>query len=414
MFNEINYHPATNEAALEWIELHNQLAVDVDLSGWSLGGGIDFRFSEGAVIAGNGYCVIAASPVDLAKASGLTNVFGPFTNRLSNAGEKLVLRNNSQRLMDQLDYRAGGDWPVGPDGSGVTLAKRDEDDASPPAENWTVSAQTGGTPGRINFPLTAYEVTNTIPITFAGAWKFSPLDTNISSAWREKEFNDSAWATGQGLFRTGTVTPAPATPVALPTLFSSGLGSDGLVLPPGSPDPHYQLTLSAQSTPPPPAIPATVIQNHPAWLANDSASSWIGPKNPGEADVAAGAYHYRTLFGLDGFDPASVRLTLNIGVDNSLQNVLLNGVAQGITYSGFDALSPAFNLTNGFLAGTNTLEFQTLNADATANPAGLLVKLAGTGRPQWQFNTSLPPARPTSASAHGLISESPRAWPPCG
>ena len=32
VFNEIQYHPATREAELEWVELHNQMAVDVDSS----------------------------------------------------------------------------------------------------------------------------------------------------------------------------------------------------------------------------------------------------------------------------------------------------------------------------------------------------------------------------------------------
>jgi hypothetical protein len=31
VFNEIMYHPATNEPAMEWVELYNQLAVDVDV-----------------------------------------------------------------------------------------------------------------------------------------------------------------------------------------------------------------------------------------------------------------------------------------------------------------------------------------------------------------------------------------------
>ena len=38
VFNEIQYHAATNEAANEWVELHNQMAIDIDLSAWSLTG----------------------------------------------------------------------------------------------------------------------------------------------------------------------------------------------------------------------------------------------------------------------------------------------------------------------------------------------------------------------------------------
>ena len=43
-------------------------------------------------------------------------------------------------------------WPVGPDGTGATLAKSNEETASDLPASWATSAQTGGTPGRINFP----------------------------------------------------------------------------------------------------------------------------------------------------------------------------------------------------------------------------------------------------------------------
>jgi hypothetical protein len=44
VFNEIMYHPATSEPFMEWVELRNQLAVDVDISEWSLAGGIQYTF----------------------------------------------------------------------------------------------------------------------------------------------------------------------------------------------------------------------------------------------------------------------------------------------------------------------------------------------------------------------------------
>src|SRR5580765_7192416 len=42
VFNEIMYHPQTNEAAFEWVELYNQMAVDLDVSGWKIQNGIDY------------------------------------------------------------------------------------------------------------------------------------------------------------------------------------------------------------------------------------------------------------------------------------------------------------------------------------------------------------------------------------
>jgi len=118
VFNEIMYHPATNEAQLEWVELQNQLSIDVDMSRWSLDGGIHYVFAEGTIIPSGGYLVIALSPATLTAATGKTNILGPFTDRLANSGEKLQLRNNNQRLMDELTYGADGDWPVAPDGAG--------------------------------------------------------------------------------------------------------------------------------------------------------------------------------------------------------------------------------------------------------------------------------------------------------
>src|SRR5438552_3140105 len=86
VFNEIMYHPATNEPAMEWVELYNQMAVDVDMSGWSLDGDIHYTFAPKTVVHGGAFVVVAIAPTNLAAITGLTNVLGPFTNRLSNSG----------------------------------------------------------------------------------------------------------------------------------------------------------------------------------------------------------------------------------------------------------------------------------------------------------------------------------------
>ena len=151
VFNEIMYHPAADEAILEWVEFYNQLSYDMDISGWSVRGGIEFDFPEGTIVPGGGFLVLAISPADLEAQSGYAEAYGPFTGRLSNAGEEFRLLNNSERIMDVIDYRDGGDWPVPPDGSGVSLAKIDSDTANEPPKNWTWSEQVDGTPGEHNF-----------------------------------------------------------------------------------------------------------------------------------------------------------------------------------------------------------------------------------------------------------------------
>src|SRR6185369_7221000 len=153
VFHEIMYHPLTNEPALEWVELHNQHAVDIDLSGWRIDGGIDYDFTEGTVLRGGGYLVVASSPAALTASAGVTNVVGPFRNRLSNAGDTLRLRNNNGRIIDELTYGSDLDWPVAPDGAGPSLARRRANLRGAEAENWRASAQVGGTPGTENFPI---------------------------------------------------------------------------------------------------------------------------------------------------------------------------------------------------------------------------------------------------------------------
>jgi len=151
VFNEIMYHPATNESLNEFVELRNLLAVDVDISDWAITGMIDYTFPSNSIIKGGAHLVVARSPSTMMGVMGTTNVHGPFFNRLENDGGTLRLRNNSGRVMDEVNYETEGDWPVAPDGSGVSLAKREPDSASGNAANWTSSAQMGGSPGAQNF-----------------------------------------------------------------------------------------------------------------------------------------------------------------------------------------------------------------------------------------------------------------------
>ncbi|MCA9246007.1 MAG: lamin tail domain-containing protein [Planctomycetales bacterium] len=152
VFNEIHYNPASNQNGGEWIELFNQLHVDLDLSGWSLQGGIDYTFPVGTKIPARGYLVIAETPVELQAATGLPSILGPWQGQLNNSGEALLLVTNDGRRINQMEYGDDGDWPVAADGSGATLAKREELTSPEFAENWTFSRQVGGTPGAVNFP----------------------------------------------------------------------------------------------------------------------------------------------------------------------------------------------------------------------------------------------------------------------
>ena len=193
VFNEVHYHPATNEAASEWVELHNQMAVDIDLSAWSITGAINYTFAEGTIIPGGGFLVVASDPAALQAATGLVNLVGPFTGRLNNSSGTLRLRDRNDRLMDAFEYRDSGKWPIAPDGSGATLAKRGLDLTSDDPEHWTSSVLVGGTPGTRNFPGPV-SVQHWSLIDLDGLWRYEASGTNLGTAWRAPGFDDSAWA----------------------------------------------------------------------------------------------------------------------------------------------------------------------------------------------------------------------------
>src|SRR5206468_3133946 len=113
--------------SLEWIELHNQQAADMDLSGWRLDHGIDYRFPEGTILKGGKDLVIAADPAAFQAATGVAGALGPFSGHLSNSGERVDLKERSGRVIDSISYDTKNDWPVAPDGSGVSLAKVNPD-----------------------------------------------------------------------------------------------------------------------------------------------------------------------------------------------------------------------------------------------------------------------------------------------
>ena len=150
VFNEIMYHPAVNEAELEYVELYNTFCYEIDITRWEIRGGIDFRFPDGTIVPPTGCVVVALSPSELQTESGYAGAYGPFLGRLANNGEQLRLYNNNDRLMDEVDYGVEGDWPVAPDGSGVSLVKIDPEASSAPAESWGWSGQVGGSPGAVN------------------------------------------------------------------------------------------------------------------------------------------------------------------------------------------------------------------------------------------------------------------------
>ncbi|MBP6857860.1 MAG: lamin tail domain-containing protein [Candidatus Pacebacteria bacterium] len=99
----------------EWIELYNDSAENVSLSGWKLyeGGGDQLVFTLTKTISSEGYLLVerttASSPDPV---PGINDESGPFSGSgFANTGEYLVLKNSVGTIEQSLDFSSG--WPAG-------------------------------------------------------------------------------------------------------------------------------------------------------------------------------------------------------------------------------------------------------------------------------------------------------------
>ncbi len=212
-FNEVMYHPK-GSADLEWLELYNPLGIDMDVSGFRLDGDVQFTFPKGTLIPSRGFLVVAANADLLAQQAGKPVAVGSYTGRLSDDAGNVDLRNNAGRLLDTIAYEDVEPWPVIPDGSGASLAKRHAGASSDTAEEWTRSAFVGGTPGAANFPdKPAAQPTLTL-VPFGADWKYETSGMTPPSNWTSLTFDDSAWSSAPGSFFSTNASPMPVAATA--------------------------------------------------------------------------------------------------------------------------------------------------------------------------------------------------------
>ncbi len=208
VFNELMYHPAEGDVRGEWVELKNLLSVDVDLSGWSLQGGVDYAFPEGSVIPADGYALVVANPPAWPQGTSTLTV-GPFEGALNNAGDNIQLRNNSDRVMDEIHYDDRGDWPVSADGGGSSLAKQDAYWTSRDPKNWSTSYKLRGTPGAANSPSVDLTPQATQVLATNSKWRYRSDGLDLGTAWRMPAFDDSDWPISDAIFSAGEAQAGP-------------------------------------------------------------------------------------------------------------------------------------------------------------------------------------------------------------
>ena len=141
VINEIMYHPSSESNDDEYVELYNRGEELVDLSSWSITGGISFKFSRGKTISPDSYLVIAKAKSHLVSKYNLGSglVPGDFKGRLNNEEETIRLRDNLGNKVDEVHYHEGGHWPKYADGYGSSLELIDPNQDNSNYQAWKPS-----------------------------------------------------------------------------------------------------------------------------------------------------------------------------------------------------------------------------------------------------------------------------------
>jgi hypothetical protein len=198
ILNEVHYHPPRHaDAAEEFVELHNRTGAPVDIEGWEIRGGIRFRFERAAgptVIPPRGFLLVARSREGLSRLAGLpvSEIAGPFSGKLSNRKDRLVLLDQKGAEMEAMEYADGGPWPARADGLGSSLQRVSSEAPADLARNWRVGA--GGarrlSPERVLFqegsPVRWFENLEAKDPRFKGEipW-FHPAFDDRRNGWRD-------------------------------------------------------------------------------------------------------------------------------------------------------------------------------------------------------------------------------------
>lgn len=217
VLSEIHYNPPGGGE--EFIELHNLSGAPVPLfdpahpaNTWQLGGGVRFAFPAATVPAGGYALVVGFDPANSIAAGAFrarygvaaaVPLFGPFTGRLANEGDRVeLLRPDAPQgpgpdeglvpmiSVDRADYGDGPPWPAGMvDGGGFSLQRKQPAAYGNEPTHWFGASPTAGAPNGsgallppsiIGQPQSVTRISGQ-PVTFSVAVTGAPP---VSYQWR--------------------------------------------------------------------------------------------------------------------------------------------------------------------------------------------------------------------------------------
>jgi hypothetical protein len=110
-FGTIEFNPSSADQAPEFIELRNPNSEDLDISGWTMSGGVSFTFVGGTVVpAGESIYLSPSTGAFRQRPSSPTGgegrfVVGPYSGHLSNFGETLTLSDANGTVVAETTYQ---------------------------------------------------------------------------------------------------------------------------------------------------------------------------------------------------------------------------------------------------------------------------------------------------------------------
>ena len=160
VINEIMYNPVSGNQDEEYVEIFNRTAQAINLEGWRLEGGVNYRFPANTTLLPNGYFVVAKDLALLRSYHAHLNSLnsaGNFNANLANDGERIMLTRpeptvtiiNGESVttvddvvVDEVAFGTGGRWGEWADGGGSSLELIDPNEPNDFASNWADSDET--------------------------------------------------------------------------------------------------------------------------------------------------------------------------------------------------------------------------------------------------------------------------------
>lgn len=158
IFNEIMFHPISEEPGDEYFELFNRGNASVDMGGWQIDGDVRFQFPTGTILSSGQYLVVAKDIERLRSNHphlNSSNSFGDLEGRLSNRGQQITLSRLAQWpldpgegveaigdplvLVDEVNTLDRSRWSQWADGGGSSLELKDPNSDNDFTSNWADS-----------------------------------------------------------------------------------------------------------------------------------------------------------------------------------------------------------------------------------------------------------------------------------